>query len=139
MKFGTTPPLYYAAAATTAIAGILHLIVASNIIQLSINNGIFFIVAGIAQIFWALPMVKRWGKLWYYIGIGGTIILVILWAMTRLPDNPITGERPFPINAMGITVEILQLAYIVLTAMIIVKEKSSGSSRRGAQTFKEKD
>ena len=62
MKFGTTIPLYYAAATTTAIAGILHLIVASNIIQLSINNGIFFIVAGIAQIFWTLPMVKRWGR-----------------------------------------------------------------------------
>jgi hypothetical protein len=58
--------------------------------------------------------------------------------MTRLPNNPITGERPFPINAMGITIEILQLAYIVLTAMIIVKEKRS-SSRRGAQTVKEKD
>ena len=107
MKFGTTIPLYYAAATTTAIAGILHLIVASNVIQFSINNGIFFIVAGIAQIFWALPMVKRWGRLWYYIGIGGTIILIILWAMTRLPNNPITGERPFPINAMGITIEIL--------------------------------
>ena len=62
MKLGTTTPLYYGAAATTAIAGILHLIVASNIIQLSINNGIFFIVAGIAQIFWTLPMVKRWGR-----------------------------------------------------------------------------
>jgi hypothetical protein len=54
MNFGTTAPLYYAAAATTAIAGILHFIVASNVIQLSINNGIFFIVAGIAQIFWAI-------------------------------------------------------------------------------------
>jgi hypothetical protein len=81
--------------------------------QLSINNGIFFIVAGIAQIFWALPMVKRWGRLWYYIGVGGTIILIILWAMTRLPNNPITGERPFPINAIGITIEILQIAYIL--------------------------
>jgi hypothetical protein len=138
MKFGTTP-LYYAAAATTVIAGILHLIVASNVIQLSINNGIFFIVAGIAQIFWALPMVKRWGRVWYYIGIGGTIILIILWAMTRLPNNLITGERPFPINAMGITIEILQIAYIILTAMVIVKERSSNNRRVGAHTDKEKD
>jgi hypothetical protein len=34
------------------------------------------------------------------------------------------------------TIEILQIAYIVLTVMIIVKERSS---RRGAQTVKEKD
>src|ERR671925_2047594 len=121
-------PLYYAAAATTAIAGILHLIVVSPLynpyaLGTNIPGETFFIVAGIAQIFWALPMVKRWGRIWYYIGIGGTIILIILWAMTRLPNNPITGERPFPINAMGITIEILQIAYIILTAIIIVKER----------------
>jgi hypothetical protein len=54
---------YYAAAATTTIAGTLHLIFASNVIRFNINNGIFFIVAGIAQIFWAVPMVKRWGRI----------------------------------------------------------------------------
>jgi hypothetical protein len=36
---------------------------------------------------------------------------------------------------MGITIEILQIAYIILTAMIIVKERSS-SRRVGAQTVK---
>ena len=41
--------LYYAAAATTAIAGILHLIQASNVLDFSLNFFIFFIVAGIAQ------------------------------------------------------------------------------------------
>jgi hypothetical protein len=49
----------------------------------------FFIVAGIAQIFWALLMVSKWGKRWYYIGFAGTVILIILWALTRVP-NPIT-------------------------------------------------
>jgi hypothetical protein len=69
---------YYAAATSTAIAGILHLIFASNVIGFNINNGIFFIVAGIAQIFWAVPMIKRWGRIWYYVGIAGTIILIIM-------------------------------------------------------------
>ena len=55
-------PLSAVAAATTAIAGILHLIVASNIIGFNINNGIFFIVVGIAQIFWVVPMLKRRGR-----------------------------------------------------------------------------
>jgi hypothetical protein len=41
--------LYYAAAATTAIAGILHLIQASNSLGFNLNFGIFFIVAGIAS------------------------------------------------------------------------------------------
>jgi hypothetical protein len=125
-------PLYYAAAGTTAIAGILHLILASNVIGSNILSGIFFIVAGIAQIFWALPMVKRWGKIWYYIGIAGTVILIILWVITRAP-NPITEGRALPINEMGIAIEVFQIAYIVITAIIIAKERSGK-----VQTIKER-
>jgi hypothetical protein len=125
---------YYAAAATTTttIAGILHLIFASNVIGFNINNGIFFIVAGIAQIFWAVPMIKRWRRIWYYIGIAGTIVLIILWAITRVPGNPITG-RGGPINEIGIAIEVFQIAYIVLTAIIIKKERN-----REIQTIKQK-
>jgi hypothetical protein len=125
MKIGNrSNALYYAAAATTAIAGILHLVVASNVIGSNINNGIFFIVAGIAQLFWVVPMIRRWGRMWYYIGIAGTIILIIMWAITRMPGNPITG-RGGPISDMGIAVEIFQIAYVVITAIIIAKERRS--------------
>ena len=51
--------LYYAAAATTAIAGILHLTMAPNMLNFNPNGGILFIVGGMAQIFWALPMVRK--------------------------------------------------------------------------------
>jgi hypothetical protein len=113
---------YIAAAATTAIAGILHLIWVSNIIGKAppIFN-IFFIISGVAQAFWALPMIKRWGRKWYYIGIAGTIILVILYAATRLP-NPLTGWRPAPTNEIGISISIFEIAYIVITAIILVRE-----------------
>jgi len=77
--------LYYAAAATTAIAGILHLILVPNVIGSNVNTAIFFLVAGIAQLFWVVPMIKKWGKIWYYIGIAGTVVLIILWALTRAP------------------------------------------------------
>ena len=113
--------LYYAAAATTAIAGILHLIQASNVLEFSLNFFIFFIVAGIAQLFWVLPMIRRWGLPWYYVGIGGTIVLMILYVITRMPDNPITG-RGGPVSPMALAIEILQAAFIGLTVAIIVYE-----------------
>ena len=114
---------YIAAAATTAIAGILHLIWASSIIgRGSPTFGIFFIVSGIAQIFWALPMIKQWGRVWYYIGIAGTAILVILYAITRAP-NPITGGRALPTNEIGIAIIVFEIAYIVITGIILVKER----------------
>ena len=113
--------LYYAAAATTAIAGILHLSLVPDIIGRNLNSGVFFLISGIAQIFWVIPMLKRWGRIWYYIGIAGTIILIIIWVMTRIPDNPITG-RGGPISEMTIAIEVFQIAYVVLTAIIIVKD-----------------
>lgn len=121
MKVDRSSVLYYAAAATTAIAGILHLTLVPNIIGGNPNSGIFFIISGIAQIFWVIPMLKKWGKTWYYIGIAGTIILIIIWAITRVPGNPITG-RGGPISEMAIVIEIFQIAYIIITSIIIVKE-----------------
>lgn len=120
-------------AGTPAIPGILHLIFASNVIGSNILSGIFFIVAGIIQIFWALPMVRRWGKVWYYIGIAGTVILIILWTVTRVL-NPITEGRALPVNEIGIAIEVFQIAYIAMTAIILVKERGG----RGGQTIKEK-
>ena len=114
--------LYYAAAATTAIAGILHLFLVLNVIGRNPNSGTFFIVSGIAQIFWVIPMLKKWGRIWYFIGIGGTVILIIVWGITRMPGNPITG-RGGPISEIGIGVEIFQIAYVIITAIIILKER----------------
>lgn len=117
--------LYYAgAAATTAIAGILHLSLVPDIIGRNLNSGVFFLISGIAQIFWVIPMLKRWGRTWYYIGIAGTIILIIMWVMTRIPGNPITG-RGGPISEMAVAIEVFQVAYIIITAIIIAKESRS--------------
>lgn len=113
--------LYYGAAATTAIAGILHLIQGSNVLGSNLNFGIFFIVSGLAQLFWVLPIIRRWGLPWYYVGIGGTIVLIILFVITRMPDNPITG-RGGPLSPMAIAIEVLQVAFIGLTVAIIVYE-----------------
>jgi hypothetical protein len=114
--------LYYSAAATTAIAGILHLIQASNVLGSNLNFGIFFIVSGLAQLFWVLPIIRRWGLPWYFVGIGGTIVLIILFVITRMPDNPITG-RGGSLSPMSIAIEVLQVAFIGLTAAIIIYER----------------
>ena len=113
--------LYYVAAATTVIAGILHLVLVPNVLGFNLNTGIFFIVAGIAQLFWVVPLIRRWGTPWYLIGIGGTIVLIILFAITRMPDNPITG-RGGPIMPMALVIEVMQLAFIGLSIAIVVYE-----------------
>jgi peptidoglycan/LPS O-acetylase OafA/YrhL len=113
--------LYYSAAGTTAIAGMLHLILAPNMLNFNPSSAILFFVGGAAQLFWVVPMIRRWGRAWYGIGIGGTLVLIAIWMITRIDGNPITG-RDGMINEMGIAVETMQLAFVGLTAAVLAME-----------------
>lgn len=114
--------LYIAAAGATAIAGMLHLMNGPNSLNFNVNQGILFIVGGIAQVFWIIPMVRRWGLPWYAIGIVGTIVFMALWIITRMQDNPITGRAGPAGNPIAITIEVFQAAFIGLAAAIIIYE-----------------
>ena len=115
--------LYIAAASTTAIAGILHLMLGPNALGFNANQGILFIVGGIAQVFWIIPIIRKWGTLWYAIGIGGTIAFSDIWVITRFPGNPITGRGSPAGNPLAISVEVFEAAFIVLSAAIILYER----------------
>ena len=115
----TAKAIFYAAAASTLIAGILHLaIVPMFFTQMSIDVTIFFTVSGLAQIFWVIPVIKRWSKPWYYVGIGGTVILIIMY-LIAVPGSG------YPVNQLDIAIEVFQIAFIVLSSMIIVKDKTT--------------
>ena len=54
--------LYYAAAATTAIAGILHLSLVPNVIGRNPNSGIFFIISRDSPNFLGHTYAKKMGE-----------------------------------------------------------------------------
>jgi uncharacterized BrkB/YihY/UPF0761 family membrane protein len=136
--------LYYLAGTMIAIAGILHLVVAYNVLgglagmvgslvgpdlltaTFSISKlGFFFLVAGIAQLFWSIPITKRWGRKWYYIGIFGTVALIALYAATKGP-NPITmGGINIPLY--DIPTEAFQIAYVAIAAIIVIVDRKQRS------------
>ena len=117
--------LFIAAAVATAIAGIVHLYMPLSHPRMLGNIPIatFFLGSGIAQLFWVILMIKRWGRIWYYIGIAGNIGFIILYVITRFPGNPVNG-RGGDVDVVDMTCEIAQVAYIAVTAVILVKERS---------------
>src|SRR5918911_142030 len=117
--------LFIAAAIATAIAGIVHLYMPLSHPRMlgNIPTATFFLGSGIAQLFWVIPMIKRWGRIWYYIGIAGNIGFIILYVVTRFPGNPVNG-RGGDVDIVDMTCELAQVAYIAITAVILVKEKS---------------
>ena len=90
-----------------------------------VKLGFFFLVAGMAQLFWSIPMTKRWGRKWYYIGICGTIALIALYAATKGP-NPITASE-INIPIYDIPTEIFQIAYVAIAAVIVIVERKQRS------------
>ncbi|TLX86290.1 MAG: hypothetical protein E6L04_03720 [Thaumarchaeota archaeon] len=117
--------LRYAAAGSTLIAGILHLTLVANAIDRNFNTGILFLIGGLAQVFWVLPTIRGWNKVWYYVGIGGTLTLILIWAITRVPGNPING-RGGSIGETAIAIEVFQVAFIVLSIIILWKDPKVG-------------
>lgn len=107
-----------AASISTATAGILHL---NMVPSINTNTTILFIVGGIVQVFWIIPTIKNWGKTWDYIGMAGTVAFILLWIITRLPDNPITG-RAGRIGDIAIITEVFQVVFIILLGILIYKK-----------------
>ena len=117
--------LRYAAGGSTLIAGILHLSLVANAIERNFNTGILFLIGGLAQVFWVLPTIRGWNKIWYYVGIGGTLTFILIWAITRFPGNPING-RGGSIGETAIAIEVFQVAFIVLSIIILWKDPKVG-------------
>jgi hypothetical protein len=104
---------FYVAAASTVIAGVLHLAIIPMFFTLMpMNVTIFFLVTGATQLFWVIPVLKRWSNLWYYVGIGGTVILIVLYIIA-VPGSGL------PVSELEITLEFFQIVFIIGSIMIV--------------------
>jgi len=131
------------AAATTVIAGVLHIQMVPRTLSENLGEGVLFLVGGLLQVFWAVPVIKRWGRPWQIIGIVGTAVFFILWYADKLhliPQGEMSGgQRPpgefprgnFPRGESGgfrvPQLEYFQIAFIglYLTLSIMISRKRS--------------
>jgi len=110
--------LSYLTAASTFIGGVLHLAIIPMFFAFTpVNVMIFFLVSGAGQLFWVIPVLKRWSNVWYYIGMGGTAILIALFVIA-------VPARGLPVSELEITIELVQIVFIIGSIMI-VKERTT--------------
>ena len=113
--------LRYGAAGSTLIAGILHLSLVAGAIDRNFNTGMLFLIGGLAQVFWVVPTLMGWNKVWYCVGISGTVAFIVIWAVTRFQGNPING-RGGSIGETAIIVELFQAAFVILSIIILFRD-----------------
>jgi hypothetical protein len=115
--------LIIAAITSTAIAGILHIFMVPRSIEHDMYEGIFFLTSGILQIFWILPIIKDWHRIWYYVGVGGTAILFALWFTERIPG--LESGRGIRLSANTVAIEAFQIAFIGLCIILLRRKLKS--------------
>jgi len=82
--FSKDNSIFYVAIISTALAGISHILIVSLFMGFESKPSIFLFLSGIFQIFWIVPLVKRWGDIWYLIGVIGNIFLIYLFITIQL-------------------------------------------------------
>ena len=150
--------LSFVAAGVTIAAGAIHLQMAPMALSHEIGEGMLFLVGGALQVFWAIPVIKRWGRTWQIIGIVGTAVFSTIWFATHthnllggvgghvpegMPPSNITQglhgnmtggnfpRGPPPTGIMSIPqIEFLQIAFIILYAGL---SKMISSKKKQAQ------
>jgi hypothetical protein len=115
--------LYLGAAACTGIAGILHLMLVPGSIVAGIEYATFFIISGLAQLFWVLPMVKRWGRIWNIIGIAGSAVLVGLTGYVVIESVRNPQSTPSGVLELAVAIEVFQISYVIITAIILIARR----------------
>ncbi|MGA9219490.1 MAG: hypothetical protein WBZ50_12680, partial [Nitrososphaeraceae archaeon] len=65
-----------------------------------------------------VPVIKRWSKAWHYVGIGGTVVLIIMYLIAVLGSG-------HPIGELDIAIELFQIVFIILCSVTIAKKQSS--------------
>ena|SRR4029078_2719539 len=115
--------LYLGAAACTGIAGILHLMLVPSSILAGIQYATFFLISGLVQLFWVLPMIKKWGRFWNIIGFAGTAVLVGLTGYVVIESVRNPQSTPSGVTELAVAIEIFQISYVIITAIIIVTRR----------------
>jgi hypothetical protein len=115
--------LYVGAAVCIGIAGILHLMLVPSSIVAGIQYTAFFLISGLLQLFWVLPMVKRWGRIWNIIGFAGTAVLVGLTGYVVIESVGNPQSTPPGVTELAVAIEIFQISYVIITAIIIVTKR----------------
>lgn len=86
----------YSAAGLSALAGLLHLLVTPEHFEEWIGYGLFFLVAGLAQLLFAVVLLRQpTNRSLLIAGIAGNALIVGLWIVTRtlgVPLGPEAGE-----------------------------------------------
>jgi hypothetical protein len=112
-------------AGLSTAAGIIHLIVTSSHFEEWLGYGVFFLVAAIAQIGYAVVlMINSPNPTMLWAGICGNGAIILLWLTTRTVGIPFFGPNAWEIEPVGLLDSISKIIEIFLVIGLVVLWRS---------------
>lgn len=112
-----------------AFAGALHIALAPEHYAHSPAHGIFFAIAGAAEIVWALAFLRWPGERMYYIGIVLAGALIVTWAATRIIPAPFEHEIGV-VDLQGVVTKLSELIGLLALVALATKGRVTGLAKR---------
>jgi hypothetical protein len=121
-----------ALALLSAGAAIIHFVVIPGHWDEYWGQGLFFIVAAIAQLLWALWVVVAPSRLIYLAGGAGNAAIVVMWIVTRtagIPAGPGAGEREAVefADTLATAFEVVLVIGALVLARTVVVRRTTGA------------
>ena len=120
--------LLYWAAGLSTLAGLIHLWFAPEHFEEWFGYGLFFVVAGVAQlIFVLLLLIRKPASVVLLAGIIGNVLIIGLYLVTRrlgIPLGPHTGEIE-PIGTLDATATLAEIALIICLLLLLKLRQAS--------------
>ncbi len=113
---------------TMALAGVIHLLLAPSHYAHAPAHGIFFALAGAAELLWAAAFWRKPSSRLYYLGLALAGGLVVLWAITRFLVAPFEHE-PGMWDLGGLVCKLSELVSILALIAMAVQGQIAGLPR----------
>ncbi len=108
--------------------GIMHVLLAQDhLVDIGIGHGIYFAIAGSAQIGFGLLFISKPTRELAIIGTAGTIGSIVLYFVTRTGELPEPFRAPEGIDPVGIIAKIVEISLVALLIYLAlyIKTKST--------------
>lgn len=100
-------------------AGVMHVLLAPDHLDVGIEHAGFFVVAGLSQIGFGIIFMLKPSRIMSVIGIIGNGGNIILYFVTRIKDFPIPFAAPEGIDAIGIIAKIIEISLVIFLLFLI--------------------
>ncbi len=106
-------------------AGVIHLVLVPEHYGHAPAHGLFFAIAGILEILWAILYWRRPTPRLYYLGIALAGGLLVLWGFTRIVPAPFESTSA-PVDASGLVCKLCELAGVAALVILVIQGQVKG-------------